>query len=153
MVREAREAGLYEEKVQRFKNCPRIYITIISFFETERATLTQILSKEFYEKITPYAFVPRTCPTIPTSKRDKALFSEPDKVLSSQAISFIKVISDDEILVCLNGIESKVYRYNSKDNKRPFKKVFDEIATLKELSGHRLSCAGVASDYFVVSSD
>ena len=53
MVREAREAGLYIEKAQRFKNCPRIYITIISFFETERATLTQILSKEFYETITP----------------------------------------------------------------------------------------------------
>ena len=46
-----------------------------------------------------------------------------------------------------------MYRHNSKDKKRPFKKVFDEIATLKELNGHRISCAAVATDYFVVSSD
>ena len=115
--------------------------------------MTQVLSKEFYEKITPYAFFPRTCTTIPTSVRDKALFSESDELLTAHAISFIKVLSNDELLVCLNGVESKVYSQKSKDANRPFKKVFNEIATLKEMSGHRISCAAVAEDYFVVSSD
>ena len=111
------------------------------------------MSKEFYNTITPRALIPRTCPTVPIEYRDKTLFSEAEELLTTQAVSYIKAISDDEILICLNGVENKVYRHNSKDNKRPWKRVFEEIATLKEVSGQRISCAVVSDDFFVVSSE
>ena len=153
MIEQARLHDLYMEKTERFKGKPGVYITIFSFLEIENATLSQALNKEFYKTIAPLAMVGRQCLTVTQDSQHKTLFSDPRHVLSEQAISFIKVISDDEILVCANAIDTRIYRHNSKDPKRPWKKVFEPIATLKEVSGQRITCAAVSNDYFVISSD
>ena len=130
----AKEHGFYVAKVDRFKATPRVYVAIVSFLTEGPATLTQGLSRQFYNKITPAAMAGRRVPSISSTERNNYMFQSPKHLLNCRAISFIKSITDGSILVCMNSAETKIYRHTNQVT-RPFQEPFEVIATLDGMKG------------------
>lgn len=77
MVEFAKESGMLIVKTEEFKDHPKIYYKIIAFLDRETATITQGLSKKFYNKITPQAMLPyHSVPTISKTQVNDYLFTK-----------------------------------------------------------------------------
>lgn len=104
----------------------------------------------FYEEYVPKILQNYQHGNVPKDTRAFYLFSEPEPLIKTVSISHIAMIGDDRILICINGLQTKIYNHTP-PRARPFKSDnWEELVQLEELNGKKITCSMIGKDYFIV---